>query len=85
MLNKDSDQIETYWGIATSGVLLSTAISSHGVDPFYPNKYNSIAEADLAKIKDEVDGCQGRTNAKGVYYYSSASTCIAEYIAKDKV
>jgi len=34
--------INTMWGVSTTGVQIYNAISADGVDPFYPAKYGHV-------------------------------------------
>ena len=49
-----SDQ-KTAFGVATSGVLLFSALSAEKVDPFYPAVYADVTNPD--DVVEKVDWC----------------------------
>lgn len=66
----------TAFGVATSGVLMFSALSAQNVDPFYPAVYGSVTDPDAAAEK--VDYCLAHPQAQGVFHYHSASICLAD-------
>jgi hypothetical protein len=50
-----SDNQNTAWGIATSGVMIYNGISGEGVDPFYPASYGDVI--DPSEVVEKVDWC----------------------------
>lgn len=54
VVNTGSDK-GTAYGVATTGVLIFSAISGEGVDPFYPAAYGSVTDPD--SVVEAVDWC----------------------------
>lgn len=66
----------TTFGVATTGVLLFSALSAENVDPFYPAVYADVTNPD--DVVEKVDWCLAHPQAAGVFHYHSASTCVAD-------
>lgn len=49
--------MDTSWGVATSGVLLASSISSQSVDPFYPAAYGKVSVSEVENAKVSMDKC----------------------------
>ena len=47
--------MKTAFGVATSGVLMFSALSAENVDPFYPAVYGSVTDPDA--VAEKVDYC----------------------------
>ena len=47
--------MKTAFGVATSGVLMFSALSAENVDPFYPAIYGSVTDPDA--VAEKVDYC----------------------------
>lgn len=73
---QDGSDSKTAFGVATSGVLLFSALSAENVDPFYPAVYADVTNPD--DVVEKVDWCLAHPQAAGVFHYHSASTCVAD-------
>lgn len=54
VLNSGTAQ-NTAWGIAVTGMLMFSAASAEGVDPFYPAVYGTVTDA--SSVVEVVDSC----------------------------
>lgn len=51
----EGNDMATAFGVATSGVLMFSALSAENVDPFYPAVYGSVTDPDA--VVEKVDYC----------------------------
>ena len=75
-LDDTGTEYKTAFGVATSGVMLFSALSNKNVDPFYPAVYGDVIVPD--EDVEPVDWCLAHPQTAGLFHYHSASTCVVD-------
>ena len=74
--NTSGENINTAWGMSTSGMMIYNGISGEDTDPFYPAAYGKCTTP--ADCVEEVDMCLSHPEMTGGLHYHIASTCSVD-------
>ena len=74
--NISGANINTSWGMSTSGMMIYNSISGEDTDPFYPAAYGKCKVASWCV--EEVDMCMSHPEMTGGLHYHMASTCSVD-------